>query len=150
MYLTIISSGERNWNALVPELHCVVTASNREELLKLAGESIAVALEDRPHHIAQIQSLEDLGTDLRADLDGSEEIVFLNPAPMNPVSLEIEHALNNAQVSQAELARRIGSSRSAVNRLVNPFYWGHSLDVLRRVAEALGSEVQVKFAAKAS
>ena len=54
------------------------------------------------------------------------------------------------KMRQAELARRIGSSRSAVNRLVNPFYWGHSLDVLRRVAEALDAEVQVKFAAKAS
>ncbi|MBB6015157.1 helix-turn-helix domain-containing protein [Deinococcus radiopugnans] len=150
MYLTIVSSGERNWNALVPELHCIVTAPGHAEVLKLAGESIAVALEDQPHHVAQIKSLEDLDTDLRADLDGSEEIVFLNPAPMNPVSLEIEHALNNAQVSQAELARRIGSSRSAVNRLVNPFYWGHSLDVLRRVAAALDAEVQVKFAAKAS
>lgn len=150
MYLTIISSGERNWNALVPELHCIVSAPNREELLKLAGESIAVALEDQPHHIAQIQSFEDLDADLRTELDGSEETIFLDPALMNPVSLEIEQALNAAGVSQAELARRIGSSRSAVNRLVNPFYWGHSLDVLRRVAAALDAEVQVKFAAKAS
>ena len=69
---------------------------------------------------------------------------------MNPVSLEIEQALSAAGLSQAELARRIGSSRSAVSRLINPFYWGHSLDVLRRVADALNAQLQVKFTAKAS
>lgn len=150
MYLTIISSGERNWNALVPELHCVVTAPTREDLLKLARESISVALEDVPVSAPRIVSLSQLSLGLRADLDGSEEILFLEPAPMNPVSLEIEQALSKAGLSQAELARRIGSSRSAVSRLTNPFYWGHSLDVLRRVAEALNSELQVKFTAKAS
>ncbi|QFP76303.1 helix-turn-helix transcriptional regulator [Deinococcus sp. AJ005] len=150
MYLTIISSGERNWNALVPELNCIVTAPNREELLKLTRESIAVALEDVPAVSPTVNSVADISPGVRAELDGSEEILFLNPASMNPVSLEIEQTLNAAGVSQAELARRIGSSRSAVNRLVNPFYWGHSLDVLRRVAEALNTEVQVKFAAKAS
>lgn len=150
MYLTIISEGERNWSALVPELHCLGTAKSREEMLSLSREAIAVALEDEPRHIPQIKSFEDLDADLRADLDGSEEIVFLEPALMNPVSLEIEQTLNNAGVSQAELARRIGSSRSAVNRLVNPFYWGHSSDMLRRVAEALDTELQVKFVAKAS
>lgn len=150
MYLTIISSGERNWNALVPELHCVVTALTRKDLLKLARESISVALEDVPVSAPSILSFSQLSLGLRAGLDGSEEILSLEPAPMNPVSLEIEQALSGAGLSQAELARRIGSSRSAVNRLTNPFYWGHSLDVLRRVAEALDSELQVKFTARAS
>ncbi|OLV19978.1 hypothetical protein [Deinococcus marmoris] len=59
----------------------------------------------------------------------------------------IKQTLN---LSEVELAQRIGSRCSAVNRLVNPFYWGHSLDVLRCVAETLDAEVQVKFAAKAS
>ena len=121
MYLTIISQGKRNWNALVPELHCIVTAPGRDELLKLTRESIAVALEDQPQHVARIRNLETLSADLRAELDGSEEILFLEPAPMNPVSLEIEQALSAAGLSQAELARRIGSSRSAVSRLSIPF-----------------------------
>ena len=150
MYLTIISSGERNWNSLVPELHCLGTAGSREDMVRLSREAIAIALEDQPHHAARIQSLDDVDADIRAELDGSEEIVFLDPAPMNPVSLEIEQALAQAGLSQAELARRIGSSRSAISRLTNPFYWGHSLEVLRRVARALGSELEVKFTAKAS
>lgn len=145
MYLTIISSGERNWNALVPELHCVVTAANREDLLRLASESIALALEDAPALTSRIHSVDQLSPGLREELDGSEEIVFLDSAPMNPVSLEIEQALRVAGVTQAELARRLGTSRSAVNRLVNPFYWGHSLDMLRRVAAALNTDLEVRL-----
>ncbi len=150
MYLTVVSSGERNWNALVPELHCIVTAGNREDLLRLTQESIALALEDQPEAEPRVRSLEDLEADLRRELDGSEEMIFLAPAEMNPVSLEIEQALEKAGVSQAELARRLGTSRSAVNRLVNPFYWGHSLDMLRRVAAALEAELEVKLTARAS
>lgn len=81
MYLTIVSSGERNWNALVPELHCIVTAPNREELLKLAGESIAFALEDAPITAPKIRSVTQLNPGLKAELDGSEEVIFLEPRP---------------------------------------------------------------------
>ncbi|MGI8746863.1 MAG: helix-turn-helix transcriptional regulator [Deinococcus sp.] len=150
MYLTIISSGERNWNALVPELHCIVTAPGREDLLRLTRESIAVALEGAPDAVARIRSAEGLSPGLRAELDGTEELLFLPPAPMNPVSLEIEQALAAAGLTQAELARRLGTSRSAVSRLLNPFYWGHSLDILRRIAAALEANLEVKLTAKAS
>ncbi|MFK7602511.1 hypothetical protein ACI3L1_09905 [Deinococcus sp. SM5_A1] len=83
MYLTI-SSGERNWNALIPELHCIITAPNRVELLKLAGESIAVALEDVPITAPKIRSVTQLSLGLKAKLDGSEEIISLEPTSMNP------------------------------------------------------------------
>ncbi|CAM3576648.1 hypothetical protein DESA109040_16935 [Deinococcus saxicola] len=83
MYLTIISSGERNWNALVPELHCIITAPDREELLRLTGESIAVALEDAPIAASKIRSVTQLSPGLKAELDGSEEIIFLEPSSIN-------------------------------------------------------------------
>lgn len=150
MYLTIITSGEHHWNALVPELSCIGTAPTRDDLIRQTREAIALALEDQPDTLPRIQSAEDLDADLRSDLDGDEEILFLAPAEMNPVSLEIEQALGAAGVTQAELARRLGTSRSAVNRLVNPFYWGHSLDMLRRVAAALEAELEVRLTAKAS
>lgn len=150
MYLTIINSGERNWNALVPELHCVGTAPGRDDLIRQTREAIALALEDQPEHQPRLRGRDDLDAGLLADLDGSEELLWLTPAEMNPVSLEIEQALEKAGITQAELARRLGTSRSAVNRLVNPFYWGHSLDMLRRVAAALEAELEVRLTAKAS
>ncbi|MBZ9712119.1 helix-turn-helix domain-containing protein [Deinococcus multiflagellatus] len=149
-YLTIVSAGERNWQALVPELHCIVTASSRDELLRLSRESLAVALEDRTGHQPVVHQLADVAPEVRRELTGTEEVLFLDPAPMNPVSLAIQAALDRAGISQAELARRMGTSRSAVHRLLNPFYWGHSLELLRRVAEALDARVHVTFEAQAS
>lgn len=150
MYLTIITSGKHHWNALVPELSCIGTAPTRDHLIHQTREAIALALEDQPEHRPRLRGRDDLGADLLADLDGHEELLFLPPAEMNPVSLEIEQALAAAGITQAELARRLGTSRSAVSRLVNPFYWGHSLDMLRRVARALEAELEVRLTARAS
>ncbi|MBZ9713730.1 type II toxin-antitoxin system HicB family antitoxin [Deinococcus multiflagellatus] len=149
-YLTIVtSSGPQAWHALVPDLTCIANAKSRERLIELARESIAVALEDGPRP-PQAASLDDLAPDVRADVPADAELLLLEPAPMNPVSAEIERALERAGVSQAELARRIGSSPAGVNRLVNPFYWGHSLDLLRRVAAALNADLQVQLTGRAS
>lgn len=48
-----------------------------------------------------------------------------------------------AGLSQRELAEKIGTTQSAVSRLENADYEGHSLAMLRRVAEALDGEVNV-------
>jgi antitoxin HicB len=73
------------------------------------------------------------------------EVVFLEPAPVNPVSLELWRAMKARGLSQRELARRMGTSPSAVHRLLDPFYFGHSLDTLRRAAEALGGDLEVRL-----
>lgn len=146
-YLTIISQSENNWCALTPELTCIGTAKTREALIEQAREAIALALGDDPQRAATITSIEQLDPEIRADLDASAEVLYLKPAAMNPVSLEIEAALENAGINQSELARRLGTSRSAVSRMVNPFYWGHSMDLLRRVADVLGMKVEIKLSA---
>lgn len=48
-------------------------------------------------------------------------------------------------LTQAELAERIGTQRSAIGRLENPNYNGHSLPMLQKVAAALGKRVVVTF-----
>ncbi len=48
-------------------------------------------------------------------------------------------------VSQRALADRIGTSPSAISRLENIHYQGHSLSMLQRVAAALGSGIEVNF-----
>ena len=53
-------------------------------------------------------------------------------------------ALREAQgLSQKELARRVGTTQQQISRLESPSYEGHSLSMLRRVAEALGAHVHV-------
>jgi antitoxin HicB len=80
----------------------------------------------------------------------SDEFVWLEPAPVNPVSLEVEDFIKSLGISQAEAARRIGTSRAALNRLTNPFYWGHNISSLRQITETLGGKVEVKLYPTAS
>lgn len=59
------------------------------------------------------------------------------------VARQIYDLRTQAGLSQAELADRIGTTQSAVSRLENADYEGHSLSMLRRVADALGATVDV-------
>ena len=135
---------------MTPELNCIGTAKTRDALIEQAREAIALALEGQPGRAATITRLEQLDAETRAEIPATAEVLHLDPAPMNPVSGEIEAAMNRAGMHQAELARRLGTSRSAVSRMLNPFYWGHSVDLLRRVAEVLGADLEVKITARAS
>ena len=48
-------------------------------------------------------------------------------------------------LTQAELARRIGTTASAISRIESADYRGHSLAMLRRIAGALGKKVAILF-----
>jgi transcriptional regulator with XRE-family HTH domain len=50
-----------------------------------------------------------------------------------------------AGLSQKDLARKLRTSQQQISRLESPSYEGHSLSMLRRVAEALGATVQVSL-----
>ena len=53
-----------------------------------------------------------------------------------------------AGLTQAALARKIGTQPSAISRLEDADYDGHSMDTLRRVADALGLMLIVDFVNK--
>jgi transcriptional regulator with XRE-family HTH domain len=50
-----------------------------------------------------------------------------------------------AGVSQAELARRVGTTQSVISRLEDADYGGHSLALLQRIAAALERRVEIRF-----
>ena len=50
-----------------------------------------------------------------------------------------------AGLSQRELAKRVGTSVSAICRLEDADYEGHSLSMLKRIAEALDKRVEIRF-----
>jgi len=54
-------------------------------------------------------------------------------------------ARNEAGLSQAELAERIGTKQSVISRLEDADYEGHSLNMLHRIAAALGQSVEIRF-----
>ena len=56
------------------------------------------------------------------------------------------HALRTkAGLTQQELATRVGTSKSAISRLEDADYDGHSLSMLKRIAEALDKRVEIRF-----
>jgi DNA-binding XRE family transcriptional regulator len=59
------------------------------------------------------------------------------------LALQIRQLRQRAGISQAQLARLIGTSRTAVTRMEDEGYDRYSLHTLRRVAEALDAELVV-------
>ena len=59
----------------------------------------------------------------------------------------IYDARNKAGLSQAELAKRVGTKQSVISRLEDADYEGHSLTMLQRIATALGQCVEIRFLA---
>jgi ribosome-binding protein aMBF1 (putative translation factor) len=58
-------------------------------------------------------------------------------------------ARTNAGLSQAQLADRIGTRQSVISRLEDADYAGHSLNMLQRIASALGQCLEIRFHAPA-
>ncbi len=50
-----------------------------------------------------------------------------------------------AGLTQAQLAQRIGTSRTVISRLEDADYEGHSLAMLSRIAAALDKRVEIRF-----
>lgn len=61
------------------------------------------------------------------------------------VSMMVYALRTAAGLTQKDLARRVGTAASAICRLEDAEYRGHSMAMLRRIAEAVGMKVVVRF-----
>ena len=59
------------------------------------------------------------------------------------VALQLAALRKKVGLSQKELARRAGTSQQQISRLESTSYEGHSLSMLRRVAEVLGAKIHI-------
>jgi ribosome-binding protein aMBF1 (putative translation factor) len=57
----------------------------------------------------------------------------------------IHELREQAGLTQARLAKMIGTTESVISRLENSEYTGHSLAMLRRIAEAVDQRVEIRF-----
>ncbi|MCE0523412.1 MAG: helix-turn-helix domain-containing protein [Methylacidiphilales bacterium] len=65
----------------------------------------------------------------------------------NAVARKIYDLRTKAGLSQRELAKMVRTSASAICRLEDADYEGHSLAMLNRIAEALDRRVEIRFVA---
>ncbi len=61
------------------------------------------------------------------------------------VARMIHDARTAAGLTQKQLAELVGTQQSAIARLEDADYEGHSLSMLRRIAEALHQRLEVRF-----
>jgi ribosome-binding protein aMBF1 (putative translation factor) len=61
------------------------------------------------------------------------------------IARKIYELRTKAKLSQAELARKVGTTQSVISRLEDADYDGHSLEMLRRIASALERRVEIRF-----
>ena len=59
------------------------------------------------------------------------------------IAMEIFNLRQKAGLTQNQLADKIGTTQSVISRLEDADYRGHSLEMLRRIAEALNCRLEV-------
>ena len=68
---------------------------------------------------------------------------FKNAGEAWEVALQIASLREQAGLSQKDLAKLLKTSQQQISRLESPGYEGHSLSMLRRVADALHARVRI-------
>lgn len=63
------------------------------------------------------------------------------------IAWQIESLMDEEGLSKSEMARRMGTSRSALERLLDPSNPSITLLTIERAAKALGKKVRVELAA---
>jgi antitoxin HicB len=58
---------------------------------------------------------------------------------------QVEAAMKEKQFSKAEMARRMRTSRAALDRLLDPEYDATTLSTLRKAASAVGRQIRVEL-----
>ncbi len=58
---------------------------------------------------------------------------------------QVEAAMKEQQLSKAEMARRMRTSRAALDRLLDPEYDAVTLNTLRKAAVAVGRELRLEL-----
>jgi hypothetical protein len=61
------------------------------------------------------------------------------------LSRQVEAAMKEKHFSKAEMARRMHTSRAALDRLLDPAYEAVTLSTLRKAATAVGRELRLEL-----
>ncbi len=81
--------------------------------------------------------------------EDSERIESFEDEVLNArIASQIYDLRTKAELSQRQLAERVGTTASVICRLEDADYDGHSLSMLRRIAEAMDKKIEIRFVSK--
>jgi len=61
------------------------------------------------------------------------------------VARQVYELREKAELTQARLAKLVGTTPSVISRLEDSEYEGHSLSILKRIAAAVNKRVEIRF-----
>jgi transcriptional regulator with XRE-family HTH domain len=139
------STEAENWIAwFADDLPAVATGSSRADAVKRLHDMLTDAYFSVEGRVKpNIERVEDVDAET---LEGVEQVetAWLELADLNPMAEAIWSAMNRAGVGPAEIARRMGISRAAASKLLDPNRTSpYSLDTLERIATALGMRLEL-------
>jgi len=80
--------------------------------------------------------------------DDSEMENLIREASLNAIVAQLIYEARTARgLTQKQLADLVGTKQSAIARLEDADYDGHSLSMLQKIAGALNQNVEIKFSA---
>lgn len=84
---------------------------------------------------------------IKAKLASSPELAKLveNERSNSDIAMKVYEIRREAGITQSELADRINSKQSVISRIEDADYDGHTITLLRRIAEAVGKRIVVEF-----
>ncbi|HEV2246209.1 MAG TPA: helix-turn-helix transcriptional regulator [Terriglobia bacterium] len=77
--------------------------------------------------------------------DPEMQALIADEAENLKIAKNIYELRTKAGLSQAELAKRIGTTQSVISRLEDADYEGHSLPMLQRIAAALDQRIELRW-----
>jgi ribosome-binding protein aMBF1 (putative translation factor) len=81
----------------------------------------------------------------RTGIDPETDPEMLRIAEEYRVGQIIHDARTAAKLTQTQLAEAVGTTQSVISQLEDAEYEGHSLSMLRRIAEALKMQVRIEL-----
>lgn len=89
--------------------------------------------------LANLRSLDDVLHD-----HGNRQELMLQ-ALKRGLAIKLARAMKDRQLSKVEMARRMGTSRAQLDRVLDPESANVTLDTLSRAAFSVGKELQLEF-----
>jgi ribosome-binding protein aMBF1 (putative translation factor) len=83
-----------------------------------------------------------------AGKDPEMQRMFEEEMAKREIGTEIYQLREKTGLSQAQLAKRVGTTQSVISRLEDADYEGHSLAMLTRIAAAVEQRVEIRFVPK--